>query len=103
MDEYLIYHDTMEDIADAIRDRAGTSEPIYPTDMPNAIRSIPSDKELLVVHCTGTVPLSGSASLTSDKTFSDVTDAVAAGQIIIVILNNKFLFNINGKKIPVKI
>lgn len=113
MDEYLVYQDTVEDIADAIRDRAGTSDPIYPTAMPDAIRNIPHDKELpdytasdagkvLTVNSAGDavewdesqadsaviVHVTGSGSnLTADKTYTEIKSLMDSDSYVLVEYN----------------
>lgn len=42
MSEYIIQSQTLTDIADAIRNKAGSSSSLTPLEMPNAIANIPS-------------------------------------------------------------
>lgn len=72
MSDYIIHGDSLEDIADAIREKTGTSSPIAVGDMPDLISRISGGSANI---WTGTqAEYEAQASQIADGTLVNITD-----------------------------
>lgn len=81
MTKIKIKEQTLEDIADAIRAKDGTEEPISPDDYSERIRSIPQGASVEDVQLNGTsIVEDGVANILTDSTYAGTTVLTMSGK-----------------------